>query len=105
MDLGIDWIATAALAACVGLAGPKSLKPALGLCVVVGLLGWAASYLIMAIAPRFGGDTNLSEDWFNGFSLGNASVEIAVALVWTFLWFGIGRVARFGIGRGRKRAT
>ena len=103
--LDIDWIATAALAAWVGWAGPKSFKPAIGLCLLIALLGWAASYLIMALAPSLGGDTTVAEDYLNGFSVRNAAAEMAVALAWTFLWFGLARVAGMVIERGHKRAT
>lgn len=99
--LAIDWIGTAALAVCVGWVGPKSLKAAMGLCVLVGLVGWAASYLIMLLAPSFGGVTELSEYYINDFSARNAAVEIAAVLGWTFVWLGLARVAR----SGRKRAT
>lgn len=100
--LDIDWIVTAALAAWLGWAGPKSLKPAIGFCLLIGLLGWAASYLIMLLSPSLGGDTTLAEDYINGFSLRNAAAELGVALAWTFLWFGLMRLALFAIGRTRK---
>jgi hypothetical protein len=103
--LDIDFIATAALAACLGWAGPKSWKPVVGFCLLIGLLGWAGSYLAALRSPSFGGDTAYAEDWINGFSARNAAAEIAVALAWTFLWFGLGRVARLATERRRKRVT
>jgi hypothetical protein len=103
--LGIDWIATAALTAWLGLAGPKSWKPAMALCVAIGLLGWAASYPIMVLAPSFGGDASLSVDYFDDFSARNAAAEIGVALTWSLIWFGLARLARFLVGRGRKQAS
>jgi len=103
--LDIDFIATAALAACLGWAGPKSWKLAIGFCVFIGVLGWAASYLAALLSPSFGGDTAYAEDWINGFSARNAAAEIAVALAWTFLWFGLARVRRSVIDRGRTQAS
>jgi hypothetical protein len=103
--LGIDFIGTAALAACVGCAGPKSWKLSIGICLLVAFLAWAGSYLAALLSPSFGGDTAYAEDWINGFSARRSAAEIAVALVWTFLWFGMARVPRLAIERGRKRAT
>ena len=103
--LAIDSIATAGLAACLGLAGPKALKPAMGLCISIALLGWAASYVIMALSPSFGGDTALAEYYINGFSARNAAIEIAGALTWAFLWFSLVRVTLLVIRLGRKRVT
>jgi hypothetical protein len=104
-SLQVDWIATAVLAVCLGWAGPKSLKAAAGLSVLVGLVGWAFSYLLMLFSPSFGGDTALAEDYINGFGARNAALEIALALGWTFVWFGLARAARFVIGPGRKGAS
>jgi hypothetical protein len=103
--LGIDWIATAALAVWLGWAGPRSLKPAIALCAGVGLVGWAASYLIMLLSPTFGGDISAAEAYINGFNARNAAAEISVVLAWTLVWFGIVRVVLTVLRRGSKRAT
>jgi hypothetical protein len=102
--LDIDWIATAALASWLGWGGPKSFKSATGLCLLMGLLGWAASYLIMVLSPSVGGDTALAEDYIDGFGVRNAAIELAVALGWTFLRFGLVRVVLV-IGRAQERAA
>jgi hypothetical protein len=100
--LQFDWIATAAAAVITGLAGPKSWKRALMFCAIVALVGWAASYMLMAASPRFGGDTALAENYINGFSVLSAIVEIVVALAWTLLWFGAARVTLLISRRGRQ---
>jgi hypothetical protein len=100
--LQFDWIATAAAAVIVGLAGPKSWKRASTLCAIVALVGWAAGYVLMAVSPRFGGNTALAENYINGFRVLSAIVEIAVALVWTLLWFAAARVTLLITRRGRQ---
>jgi hypothetical protein len=59
----------------------------------------------MLLSPSLGGDTHLAEGYVNGFSARNAPLEVAVALAWTYLWFGTVRIARSAKQRGRKRAT
>jgi hypothetical protein len=103
--LDLCWITTAALATWLGWAGPRSLTRATALCVLIGLLGWAASYPVMLLSPSLGGDTHLAEYYVNGFSARIAPLEVAGALAWTFLWFGTVRIARSAKQRGRKRAT
>jgi hypothetical protein len=103
--LGVDFVAAAAVAACLGWAGPKSWKHAVGFCLLVGAFGWVGSYLAAFLSPSFGGDTEYAEDWINGFSVQRAAPEIAVALAWTFFWFGLTRVARMVIGRPREQAS
>jgi hypothetical protein len=103
--LDFDWIASAALAVWLGWAGPKSLKRAIGLCAGVALFAWVASYLIMFLSPRFGGNTTTAETYINGFSAPNAVAEMAAALAWTLLWFGLVRVALFFIARLRRPTT
>src|SRR6185312_1070697 len=103
--LGIDFIATAALAVCLGWGGPKSWKPTVGCCLFISLLGWAGSYLAALVSPSFGGDAAYAEEWISGFSPARAGAEIAVALAWTFLWLGLARFARLVIERDRTRAT
>jgi len=103
--LDIAWIATAALAICLGWAGPKSLKAAVAVCVLVGFAGWAASYFIMLVGPTLGGDIELAENYINGSSGRSAAIEIGVALGWTFVWFGLARFARLVIRHRPKRAS
>jgi len=103
--LDVDWIVTAALAACLGWAGPKSSKAATSACMVLALAAWAASYAIMFLSPSFGGDTSAAEEYFNDFSPRNAAAELGVALVWTLVWFAIGRVPLLVLRRRRKRET
>ena len=105
VPLDVDWIATAVLASWLGWTGPKSLKSAVGFCLLIGVFGWTASYLIIALSPSFGGDTALTEDYINGFGVRNAAAEFGVALAWTFLWFGLMRLALYVIGRAHKGAT
>jgi len=93
------------LAALIGWAGPRLWKLAIGLCLLVGALGWAASYLAALLSPSLGGDTAYAEDWINGFSVQRAAPELAVALTWTLLWFGFARVARTVSGRGQKNPS
>ena len=101
----IDWIASAALACWLGWAGPKSLKAALGFCLLIAVTAWAASYLIMLVSPSLGGGTALAEDYINGFGVRTGAAEVAVALGWTFLWFAVGRTALLVSERARNRAS
>ena len=91
----------AALAAFLGWLGPKSWKAGIGYCVLISALGWAASYLIAAFSTSV--DAAYAEDWINGFSVSRAVPEIAVALAWTFLWFGSMRAAWLLTRDGRKQ--
>jgi hypothetical protein len=59
----------------------------------------------MLLSPLLGGDTHLAEDYVNGFSARNAPLEAAVALAWTYIWFGTVRIAWSAKQHGRKRAT
>lgn len=59
----------------------------------------------MLLAPSFGGDTGLAENYINGSGARTAAVEIGVALGWTLIWFGLARVARLLFQHDRKRTT
>ena len=91
------------VAASFGWAGPKSWKAAIGLCMFLGLSGWAMSYPVALFSPLRGVDTSFAEDYVNGFNARNAATELALPLMWTFGWFGWARGARSVVERHRKQ--
>jgi hypothetical protein len=103
--IGFDLLISAVLALAVGVARnrPRSVRVAAG--IVIAFLAWAASYPLVILGVRLGGDTALAEDYVNGFSVVHATIEIAIALAWTCFWFALGdvgaRVARRFTGRTR----
>ncbi|WP_114226905.1 MULTISPECIES: hypothetical protein [Sphingomonas] len=91
LPIDLDWILSALLAVWLGFTQPRSRSFTGAAAVLIALTAWLASYPLVIVGTRFGGDISSAEDYVNGVGYGSSMLADAeFPIAWTGLWFTIG---------------
>jgi hypothetical protein len=88
-SLYLDLILASLIAFALGLAPLPSWKVAIGACVFVAVIAWAARAIIIFTDD----DMSVAADYVNGLDAGIVAIEISVGFAWSVACFGLGRLA------------
>jgi hypothetical protein len=93
-----DWALNAVLAAAIGYRRPKVRWSDIAVIGAIALVGWVATFPLVVMGTRYGGDVAIAEDYLNGLSLATGVLDFVVWIGWTLVWFVLGKLIRWSAG-------